>query len=126
MPVFFFFFFFLIIYVPVEVSAICLYITYLLHELHNYGITGHVFSWVKDFLADRKQPVIINGSKSEWVNLTSGIHVPQGSVLRPTLFLVFINDLPDAMTICMKLFADDGKIFSKVKHRRIDWLSKVM
>ena len=68
---------------------------------------------MKDSLADRKQQVIINGSKSEWVNITSGI--PQGNVLKSILFLVFINDLPDAMTVCMKLFADDGKLFSKVK-----------
>ena len=68
---------------------------------------------MKDFLADRKQRVIINGSSSEWISITSGI--PQGSVLGPILFLVFINDLPDAMSVCIRLLADDSKIFSRIK-----------
>ena len=44
-----------------------------LHKLHNYRITGQIYNWVKDFLADRKQRVIINGSSSEWINITSGL-----------------------------------------------------
>ena len=85
----------------------------LLKKLYNYGITGKIFSWVKEFLSDRKQRVTIKGSKSEWRTITSGI--PQGSVLGPILLLIFINDLPDVISICMKLFADDGKLFTRVK-----------
>ena len=85
----------------------------LLKKLYNYGITGKIFSWVKEFLSDRKQRVTIKGSKSEWRTITSGI--PQGSVLGPVLFLIFINDLPDVISVCLELFADDGKLFSRVK-----------
>ena len=74
----------------------------LLHKLYNYGISGHIFNWVNDFLGYRKQSMIINGSTSKWKYITPGI--PQGSVLGPILFLIFINDLPETMTACMKLF----------------------
>ncbi|MEW8547929.1 MAG: reverse transcriptase family protein, partial [Candidatus Thiodiazotropha sp.] len=84
----------------------------LLKKLYNYGIVGKIFNWIEDFLSNRKQRVMINGSKSEWQNITSGI--PQGSVLGPVLFLIFINDLPDAINVCIKLFADDGKMYSSV------------
>ena len=57
----------------------------LLKKLYNYGITGKIFSWVKEFLSDRKQRVTIKGSKSEWRTISSGI--PQGSVQGPILFL---------------------------------------
>ena len=50
---------------------------------------------------------------SEWRTITSGI--PQGSVLGPILFLIFVKDLPDVISVIMKLFADDGKLFSRVK-----------
>ena len=80
---------------------------------------------VKEFLSDRKQRVTVKGSKSEWRTITSGI--PQGSVLGPILFLYFINDLPDVIGVCMKLFADDGKLFSRVKSddRRIVLQDKI-
>lgn len=84
----------------------------LLKKLCSYGIVGKVFNWIKDFLSNRKQRVMINGSGSEWQKITSGI--PQGSVLGPILFLIFINDLPDVINVCIKLFADDGKIYSSV------------
>ncbi len=84
----------------------------LLKKLKGYGIEGEIYGWIKDFLYDRNQSVIINGSKSRLQRVTSG--VPQGSVLGPTLFLIFINDLPDAMTCTLRLFADDTKMYSAV------------
>ena len=57
--------------------------------------------------------VVINGSESEWSDVTSGI--PQGSVLGPTLFLVYINDMPDKINALIKLFADDAKVYNRVK-----------
>ena len=68
--------------------------------------------WVGDFLKDRKQRVQMNGTSSDWADVISGI--PQGSVLSPTLFLVYINDLPDVVHSLVKLFADGVKIFAIV------------
>ena len=84
----------------------------LITKLKGYGIQGNVIKWVEDFLKDRKQRVQISGSSSEWTDVTSGI--PQGSVLGPTLFLVYINDLPDVVHSMVKLFADDAKVSAVV------------
>ena len=105
----------------------------LLQKLYAYGIRGKVHTWVKEFLSGREQRVIVNGSQSTWINITSGI--PQGSVLGPVLFLVFINDLPEVIKVLIKLFADDAKLYSVVTsnadnraqfslNRAVDW-SKV-
>ncbi|KAL8575234.1 hypothetical protein ACOMHN_042355 [Nucella lapillus] len=77
----------------------------LVHKLRHYGIDGKINAWIQDFLTDRKQSVIVNGSKSEYVPVESGF--PQGSVLGPVLFLLFINDLPTGLTSTARLFADD-------------------
>ena len=61
------------------------------------------------FLTNRSLLVKINGASSEPVNVTSG--VPKGSVLRPILFLIYVNDLPDTIVAIMKLFADDAKVY---------------
>lgn len=66
---------------------------------------------IKDFLSKRKQRVIVHGSHSEWADVLSGI--PQGSVLSPILFVIFINDLPDVVNSTAKIFADDTKLFRK-------------
>ena len=81
-------------------------------KLQGYGIKGKTLRWIQEFLSNRRQRVVINGSSLDWKPVTSGI--PRGSVLGPVLFLVYINDLPDVMN-CLKLFADDGKIYSFIK-----------
>ena len=65
-----------------------------------------------DFLKDRKQRVVLNGQNSSLANIEAG--VPQGSILGPLLFLIYINDLPDNLSTNAKLFADDASLFSVV------------
>ena len=77
----------------------------LLLKLHQYGIRGNTLNWIKNFLDNRKQTVVINGINSDEVPVSSG--VPQGSVLGPILFLAYINDLPEQVKSGVRLFADD-------------------
>ena len=84
----------------------------LLSKLSGYGVTGRVHDWIRDFLSNRSQYVSINDSKSKTANVTSG--VPQGSVLGPSLFIYFINDLPDASQSLLKIFADDTKVYAPI------------
>ena len=81
----------------------------LLWKLHQYGIRGHVLGWIRAFLGSRSQQVVIDGEESEPIPVTSG--VPQGSVLGPILFLVYINDLPDEVRSQVRLFADDTALY---------------
>ena len=88
----------------------------LMTKLQAYGIGGKMLDWVKDFLTHRRQRVSINGSLSQWLAVLSGI--PQGSVLGPVLFILYINDLPDLVKNFTMLFADDTKIYSVVNNER--------
>jgi len=66
-------------------------------------------AWIKDFLVDRNQRVVINGMKSLPALVLSGI--PQGSVLGPLLFILFVNDMPDVVKSHIQMFADDTKLY---------------
>ena len=87
----------------------------LLVKLKGYGFDGAILKWIEDFLSERRQRVIVNGQESEWKPVTSGI--PQGSVLGPVLFIIYINDMPDTIRSMCKLFADDSKLYLTVKSR---------
>ena len=75
-----------------------------------FGIEGPILQWVAEFLTKRKQRVVVNGTFSEEGEVTSGI--PQGSVLGPVLFVMYINDLPQCVSNTAKLFADDTKLYA--------------
>ena len=84
----------------------------LTHKLNYYGIGGEINTWIADFLRDRKQAVVVSGERSDFIPVRSG--VPQGSVLGPCLFLIYINDLPDILTTRSRLFADDTAVYNIV------------
>ena len=85
----------------------------LIEKLKSYGIVGKTLNWIKDFLSNRTQRVIIKGVASDTLPVWSG--VPQGSVLGPVLFLIYINDLLEGIVSSGKLFADDSKLFKSIK-----------
>ena len=86
----------------------------LAQKLEFYGIRNQNLNWINDFLADRQQQVLLNGVKSSKLAVDSG--VPQGTVLGPTLFLLFINDLPEHVTCNARLFADDCLLYRNVNN----------
>lgn len=85
----------------------------LIHKLNAYGIKGQLQDWISDFLSNRRQRVCINGSSSSWKDVVSGI--PQGSILGPILFIIYINDLPSLTQSVCKLFADDSKVYQAIR-----------
>ena len=82
----------------------------LLYKLAQNGINGPLLKLLNDFLRGRKQRVVLNGQHSSWSDILAG--VPQGSILGPLLFLIYINDLSDDLKCNPKLFADDTSLFS--------------
>ena len=80
-------------------------------KLASYGITSKLLKWISCLLSNRLQWVKVGTSCSNKCNVTSGI--PQGSILGPTLFAIYINDLPNSLTSQCKRFADDLKIYNK-------------
>lgn len=84
----------------------------LLAKLYGYGIRGRLLDWLKSFLTGRKQQVSIGTAYSDWGEVTSGI--PQGSVLGPILFVIYVNDMPLAVNSGIKMFADDTKLYRAI------------
>ena len=105
----------------------------LIKKLKAYGIRGATLDWIEDFLTDRTQQVEVGTSTSNTTGVLSG--VPQGSVLGPTLFIIYINELPQIVSCECRLFADDTKLFNEIKcgenpsiqndiDKLLDWSSK--
>ena len=86
----------------------------LVHKLAHYGIRGRTNQWIKAFLGDRLQSVVLEGEKSSSIPVRSG--VPQGSVLGPCLFLYYINDINENTNCTVRLFADDTLIYVAVSN----------
>ena len=84
----------------------------LLLKLKSNGISGHLLNLFSDFLEERYQRTVLNGESSDWKRIRA--RVPQGSVLGPLLFLIYINDLADNIMSDVKLFADDTSVFNVV------------
>ena len=76
------------------------------------GICGNYYGLIHLFLSDRHQRVVLNGQSFKWSHIKAA--VPQGSILGPLLFLVYINGLPEGLKTSAKLFADDTSLFSVV------------
>ena len=84
----------------------------LIYKIKSIGVTGPPLELIQSFLSHRFQRVVLNGQSSTWLPVTAG--VPQGSILGPLLFLIYINDLSNNLSSTAKLFADDTSLFSVV------------
>ena len=90
--------------------------TKLLYKLDFYGIRGRTLQWIKGFLIGRTQVVSVNGSQSSSTEVLSG--VPQGSVLGPVLFLLYVNDIGEGISSTFRLFADDCVLYRCIKSKQ--------
>ena len=80
-----------------------------MHKLKAAGVTGEVLDWFKHYLSNRKQRVVIPGAVSDWVFIRAG--APQGSILWPLLFSLYINDIIIDIGSNIRLFADDTSLY---------------
>ena len=83
-----------------------------IEKISANGIGGKISKWIQSWLTDRKQRVIVNNVTSDWIPVISG--VPQGSVLGPCLFVIYVNDIDDAVSSKILKFTDDTKITASI------------
>ena len=91
----------------------------LLHKLRPYGISGQIFGLISSFLSNRQLQVVLDGKSSQEYPVNAG--VPQSSILGPTLFLLYINDLPDDVVCDIAIYADDTTLCSKCNRASDLW-----
>ena len=84
----------------------------IIFKLTQIGISGNLLKLLRDFLGERRKRVVLNGQASTWTNVTAG--APQGSILGPLLFLIYINYLSEGPSTNAKLYADDAFLFSVI------------
>jgi hypothetical protein len=88
----------------------------LMLKINSLGISGSILKWIENWLQDREQKVVMLGSSSRWIKVKSG--VPQGSVLGPLLFLIYINDIDEVVASKILKFADDTKLYGVVANQQ--------
>ena len=88
----------------------------LILQLKTHGIQGQILNWIEAWLSGRQQRVILNGTKSDWKEVTSG--VPQGSVLGPFLFIIFVNEIEHSLESKFLKFADDIKVVRVIEESK--------
>jgi ribonuclease P/MRP protein subunit RPP40 len=88
----------------------------LMLKINSLGISGSILKWIENWLQDREQKVVMLGSSSRWIKVKSG--VPQGSVLGPLLFLIYINDIDEVVASKILKFADDPKLYGVVANQQ--------
>ena len=86
----------------------------LLLKLKCHGIDGSLLRWLRCFLSDRKQRVVVRGTHSSWSCVTSG--VPLGTILGPILFLIYVNDISSNISSTLRTFADDTKAYRELSN----------
>ena len=91
----------------------------LLHKLKSYGISGQIFSLISSFLSNRRLRVVLDGKSSQEYPINAG--VPQGSILDPTLFLLYINDFLDDVICDIAIYTDDTTLYSKCDRASDMW-----
>ena len=91
----------------------------LLHRLNSYGISGQIFGLISSFLSYKWLRVVLNGKSSQVYPVKAG--VPQGSIFGPTLFLLYINDLPDDVICNVAIYADDTTLYSNCEQASDMW-----
>jgi len=87
----------------------------LFHKLSSLGISGHLLNWFKSYLSDRKQRVVVSNSSSPWSEISAD--VPQGSILGPLLFLIYINDIVTDIQASIRLFTDDTSLYISCSYK---------
>ena len=87
----------------------------LILKIKSFGVSGNLLELIENFLSNRFQRVALNGQISKWEKINAG--VPQGSIVGPLFFLIYINNLPDATSSIAKHFADDSSLFSVVQNK---------